>query len=82
MDTPQSSKELQTVSIGADTNLFPFVEFRDRLGQDTPDVVVAIASQQDRRGEFFVLSNTLALDHIYDDVCALPRVPKLVVVIG
>ena len=75
-------KRLQVISVGTDGNIFPFVELGDRLGQDVPDAVISIATQQDHRGEFFVLCDTLPLDDIYYDIYPLLRISRLVAVVG
>ena len=59
---------LQIVSVSTDGDIFPLVKFGDRLGQDILDSAIAIATQQDHWGEFFVLCDPLTLDYIYHDV--------------
>ena len=76
------SETLQIISISADADIFPLVELGDRLGQDAPDGVVAIATQQDHRCEFSVLRDPLAFDDIYHDIHTLLRISGLIVVVG
>ena len=69
-------------SVGANTDVLPFIELGNRFGQDTLDFVVAVATQQDHWGKSSVLRDSLALDDIYDDVSALLSISGLIVVVG
>jgi len=75
-------KRLQVVSVSTDGDILPLVELCNRLGQYVPDTVVAIAPQQDHRGEFLVLRDPLTLDNIYNNIDTLLRISRLVLVVS
>ena len=77
-----SPGKLQIVPVSADGDISPLVEPGDRLGQDIPDTVVAIATKQDHRGEFSTLRDPLTLYDIYHNVDSLLRIARLIVVVG
>ena len=75
-------EKLQAVSVSADTDVFPFIELGDRIGQGARDAVVAVATKQDHWGEFSVLRDPFTLHNIYDHIGALLRISRLIVVEG